>query len=87
MQAQRLRWGKFQVFECEENSKDGKAFCLEKQTQGSCRGMHVIEEEVGPFSEVGPKPEGKRYGSQYLYMEATLPHKKSVSLITVVRQS
>lgn len=26
------------------------------------RGMHVIEEEVGPFSEVGLKPKGEDMG-------------------------
>lgn len=42
--------------------------------------MHVIEEEVGPFSEVGPKPEGEDTGKPIpLYMEATLPHRENVS--------
>ena len=54
--------------------KDGKAFCLEKQTRGPVRGMHVIEEEIGPFSEVGLKPKGEDMGKPILlYMEASLP--------------
>ena len=44
------------------------------------RGMHVIEEEVGPFSEVGQKPKGEDMGKPIpLYMEAILPHRENFS--------
>lgn len=39
-----------------------------------------LREEVGPFSEVGPKTRGEDTGKPIpLYMEATLPHREKRS--------